>query len=124
MNKPVVGLIAGAVLGLIDGGTAWFTPEVRDQMASILVGSSMKGMLVGLASGFLARKVQSNAMGIAVGAALGLLLAWGVASMPDPQGRHYYVQIMVPGFITGAIIGYLTQTQGSAPQAARRGQRA
>ena len=29
MNKILVGLIVGAVLGLIDGATAWFTPEVR-----------------------------------------------------------------------------------------------
>ena len=28
-NKPVVGVVLGAILGLLDGGTAWFTPEVR-----------------------------------------------------------------------------------------------
>ena len=47
MNKIVVGLIFGVLLGALDGATAWFTPEVRSQMASIMVGSSFKGMLVG-----------------------------------------------------------------------------
>ena len=28
MNKIVVGLIFGAVLGALDGATAWFTPDV------------------------------------------------------------------------------------------------
>jgi hypothetical protein len=36
--------------------------------------------------------------------------------MPQPDGSHYYVQIMVPGFITGAIIGFLTQRMGAAPK--------
>src|ERR1035441_49176 len=48
MNKIVVGLILGAVLGALDGASAWFYPEVRNVIASIMVGSTIKGMLVGL----------------------------------------------------------------------------
>ena len=47
MNKIVVGLIFGVVLGAIDGATAWFTPDVRAMMTSIMVGSTFKGMIVG-----------------------------------------------------------------------------
>ena len=36
MNKIVLGLILGAVLGALDGATAWFTPEVRAQLAGII----------------------------------------------------------------------------------------
>jgi hypothetical protein len=64
--------------------------------------------------------VNSNAAGIALGAAVGLLFAWLVAMNPEPDGRHYYVEIMVPGFITGAIIGFLTQKMGAAPARAAR----
>ena len=32
MNKIVVGLIFGLVLGALDGATAWFTPAVRDMI--------------------------------------------------------------------------------------------
>jgi Mg/Co/Ni transporter MgtE len=59
MNKIVVGLLFGVVLGAIDGATAWFYPEVRSMMTGIMVGSSIKGMIVGLFSGWFARKVQS-----------------------------------------------------------------
>jgi hypothetical protein len=93
MNKILVGLLAGLILGAIDGATAWFYPETRPVIGGILVGSSFKGMLVGLASGWFARKVQSTKWGIVVGAALGLLFAFG--------------------FITGAIIGFSTQRAGT-----------
>jgi hypothetical protein len=116
MNKPVVGIVVGAILGVLDGATAWFTPAARPMIVGILMGSGVKGMLVGVLSGLFARKVNSNAAGIAVGAGVGLLFAWLVAMNPEPDGSHYYVQIMVPGFITGAIIGFLTQRMGTAPK--------
>jgi len=116
MNKILVGLIFGAVLGLVDGSTAWFTPEARSQMGGILIGSSIKGMIVGVLSGWFARKVQSTLWGVVVGAALGLFFAWLVAIM-QPPGQHYYLEIMLPGFVVGLIIGFLTQRMGtSAPQ--------
>jgi len=109
MNKILVGLVFGLVLGALDGATAWFYPEVRSAIGGILVGSSIKGMLVGLLSGWFARKVNSLTLGVAVGAGLGLLLAFLVAAM---QNEHY-LEIMLPGFVTGAIIGFLTQTMGT-----------
>ncbi|HUJ21684.1 MAG TPA: hypothetical protein VLX58_09200 [Bryobacteraceae bacterium] len=112
MNKILAGLLFGLVLGAIDGGTAWFYPEVRSMMTSIMVGSSIKGMVVGLFSGWFARKVQSTKWGIVVGAALGLLFAFLVAAMPSETG-HHYLEIMIPGFVTGAIIGFLTQQVGT-----------
>ena len=115
MNKPLVGIAAGAVLGIIDGATAWFTPQVRPLMASILMGSCVKGMIVGVLCGILARKVRSNAIGIVAGSIFGLIFAYLVAAMPSETGEHYYLQIMLPGFVVGAIIGYLTQRLGTVP---------
>lgn len=115
MNKPVAGIVVGAILGILDGATAWFTPAVRPAIAGIMMGSGFKGMVVGVLSGLFARKVNSTPAGIAVGAAFGLLFAWLVAMMPQPDGSHYYLQIMLPGFITGAIIGFLTQRMGTPP---------
>jgi F0F1-type ATP synthase assembly protein I len=113
MNKIVVGLIIGALLGALDGATAWFTPAVRSMMASIMVGSTVKGMVVGLLSGWFARKVNSAPWGIVVGSALGLAFAFAVAAMPSGNGQHYYLEIMLPGFVVGAIIGFLTQRMGT-----------
>ena len=109
MNKILVGLIFGAVLGAIDGATAWFTPEVRSMMASIMIGSTFKGMIVGLISGWFARKVDSVQWGIVLGSVLGLAFAYAVAAM---QGDHY-LEIMLPGFAVGAIVGFLTQKMGT-----------
>lgn len=119
MNKIWIGLIFGAVLGAIDGATAWFTPAVRPQIAGILLGSSFKGLMVGVLSGWYGRKVQSTTRGILVGSAIGLLFAYLIAAMGDDQGHHYYLEIMLPGFITGAIIGFLTQRMGT-PGAVKR----
>ena len=113
MNKILVGIVFGLVLGAVDGATAWFTPEVRPMMTSIMVGSSVKGMIVGVLCGWFARKVRSTSWGIIVGAALGLFFAFLVAAMPSPNGKQYYLEIMLPGFVVGAIIGFLTQRLGT-----------
>jgi hypothetical protein len=107
----------GAILGIVDGATSWFTPEVRKDIATILMFSCLKGMLVGVLSGVFARKVQSNAAGVVFGAVVGLIFAYLVAAMPSETGQHYYLEIMLPGFIVGAIIGFLTQRWGDAPAA-------
>jgi hypothetical protein len=109
MNKILVGVVFGLILGALDGATAWFTPEVRSEIGGILIGSSIKGMLVGVLSGWYARKVQSTSKGIVVGSVLGLLFAGLVAVM---QGNHY-LEILLPGFAVGAIIGFLTQRMGT-----------
>src|SRR5689334_10619351 len=110
-NKILVGLVFGAVLGFFDGATAWFTPEVRPMIAGILMGSTIKGMVVGLLAGWFARKVQSTVWGIVVGSVLGLLFAYWVASM-QPADNHHYLEIMLPGFVVGALVGFLTQRMG------------
>lgn len=113
MDKILVGLLLGLILGAIDGATAWFYPEAQPMIAGIMVGSSIKGMVVGLLCGWFARRVQSTKWGILVGAALGLLFAFLVAAMDTVNGKHPYLEIMMPGFIVGAIIGFLTQRMGT-----------
>jgi F0F1-type ATP synthase assembly protein I len=122
MNKVVVGLVLGVVLGAIDGATAWFYPEARSMMTNIMIGSSIKGMVVGLLSGWFARKVQSTPWGVTVGSALGLLFAFLVAAMDAAKGRPHYLEIMLPGFVVGAIIGFLTQKMGTSGSATKGAQ--
>ena len=80
MNKIMVGLVFGAVLGAIDGATAWFTPAVRS-IVTILLGSTFKGLLVGVLSGWYARKVQSDYEGDRAG-----FRDWSAACLPG--GSH------------------------------------
>jgi peptidoglycan/LPS O-acetylase OafA/YrhL len=116
MNKPLFGLVLGGLLGILDGMSAWFTPDARPQMVSIIIGSTFKGLIAGVLIGWFARKVNSLPAGIVFGLTVGLLLAFAVAAMPSPTGKHYYFEIMLPGAIVGAIVGYATQKhRGAVP---------
>jgi hypothetical protein len=109
MSKPILGLLLGGILGVFDGLTAYFTPEVRNAMLGIVIGSTVKGLIAGLSIGFFSRKVHSLVLGILFGLAVGLFLAFLVAAIPSETGKHYYFAIMLPGAVVGAIVGYATQ---------------
>lgn len=108
MSKPLIGVILGAILGAIDGLTAWFTPAVRDQLAGIVFGSTIKGIIAGVAIGFFAKKFHSLPLGILFGVLVGAFLAYLVALM---QGG-YYLEIILPGTLVGLIVGFATQKYG------------
>jgi hypothetical protein len=114
MNRPVFGLLLGGFLGIFDGLTAWFTPEARVQLLGIVVGSTIKGLITGICIGYFAKKVQSLPLGILFGLAVGMFLAFLVAAMPQPSGKHYYFEIMLPGSILGAVVGFATQRYKSS----------
>jgi hypothetical protein len=114
MSKPLIGVILGAVLGVIDGLTAWFTPAVRDQLGGIVIGSTMKGIIAGVAIGFFAKKFHSLPIGLVFGVVEGAFLAFLVALM---QGGYYF-EIILPGTLVGLIVGFATQKYGNAPAAA------
>lgn len=118
MNKVILGLVLGGILGTFDGLTAWFTPEARPMIVSIVMGSTFKGLLAGVLIGFFARKVNSLPLGILFGLGVGLLLAYAVAAMPSATGKHYYFEIMLPGSLVGLIVGYATQRYGRSSHTA------
>jgi len=120
MNKIVLGLLVGGILGIFDGLSAWFTPAVRAQLLGIVIGSTVKGLIAGILIGYFAKKVNSLPLGLLFGLGIGLLLAYAVAAMPDPSGKHYYFEIMLPGGIVGMIVGYATQRFGQSAQLASR----
>jgi hypothetical protein len=105
MTKPVLGLVVGGALGLLDGLSAWFSPEARPILLGIVIGSTVKGLVTGVIAGLIARWKQSVTLGVLAGLALGFagssLAAWG---QPD----HYF-EIVLPGMLVGAIVGFVTQ---------------
>ncbi len=118
MSKPLLGIILGAVIGFLDGLTALFSPEA-DQILSIATWSSMKGIIVGLIIGFYARKVDSMSKAVIFGLIVALFFAF-LAALGQylGEGQHYWLEIMLPGTITGAIIGYSVQKFGVKPKVA------
>lgn len=112
MSKPLLGLLLGGVLGIFDGLTALFTPEVKPFIIGIVIGSTVKGLICGIAIGFFAKKVNSLPLSIVFGLLVGLVLAFAVAAMPSATGKHYYFEIMLPGAVVGMIVGFATQRYG------------
>jgi hypothetical protein len=103
MSKPVFAMLLGGVLGVFDGLTAWFYPEVRDQMVGIVIGSTFKGVIAGLIVGLVAQRTNSLAVGIIVGLTAGAILAALVTI-----GGPYFWEIVLPGSVVGLIVGYAT----------------
>jgi hypothetical protein len=120
VSKPILGLILGAILGVFDGLSALISaPEVAPQIVGIVIGSTFKGLVAGVLIGWFARKVDSLPAGIVFGLAVGAFLAFLVAAMPGPSGKHYYWEIILPGSLLGVIVGYATQKYGATGPTAR-----
>lgn len=113
MNRPVMGLALGGVLGIFDGLSALVSaPETEPYIVGIVIGSTVKGILAGLLIGIFATRVRSIPWGVVFGLLVGLGFAFAVAAMPAETGEHYYWEIMLPGSILGVIVGYATQRYG------------
>ena len=117
MNKPVIGMLLGGILGIFDGLSALVSaPETAPGILGIVIGSTFKGLLVGALAGWYARRVHSVRAGVLFGLLCGAFFAFLVAAIPQPSGVHYYWQIMLPGSVLGLIVGYATQRYGAAAQ--------
>ena len=97
MNKIVLGLVVGGILGIFDGLSAWFTPAVRAQLLGIVIGSTVKGLIAGILIGYFAKKVNSLPLGLLFGLGIGLLLAYAVAAMPNPRANTTISKSCCPG---------------------------
>ena len=121
MNRPLLGLLVGAGLGILDGLSALVSsPEVSEQIGGIVVGSTFKGLLAGVLVGLIARRMKNPTMGIAIGTALAALITLPIAHMNATHyGRaDYYWKIMLPGALVGAIVGYVVIRYGKPREAA------
>jgi hypothetical protein len=115
MNRPLLGLLVGGVLGVLDGTTAFFSaPELRGELAGIIMGSSIKGLVAGLVTGLIVRKMGSLPLGAVVGVVVGFLLAIPIAYLNATyyQNASYYWKIILPPTLMGAFVGYLTMRYG------------
>jgi hypothetical protein len=109
MNQTLLGLLVGGGLGLIDGLSAWFTPEARPQIVSIVLASTVKGLLTGAAAGEVARRWRSMTLAVTVGIVVGFVLSV-LAAMGHPD--HYW-EIVLPGMLVGLLAGVIAQRHRS-----------
>ena len=115
MSKPVFAMLLGGVLGIFDGLTALFYPDVQDPIAMIVVGSTLKGVVAGLIIGLVAQRTHSLAVGIIVG----LLVGAGLAALITIGGPYFW-EIVLPGSAVGIIVGYATFKYRGAPARSAR----
>jgi hypothetical protein len=108
LNKVLFATLLGGFLGIFDGLTAWFSPDVRDQLVGIVIGSTIKGLLTGVIIGVFSRKVHSLPAGIVFGLAVGAFFAYLILLMNPGPGHA--LNIMLPGSLVGLIVGYAAQS--------------
>lgn len=106
MSKMVFAMVLGAVLGALDGMSAYVSePLARPEILTIVAGSTFKGIVAGLFIALFERKVKSLALGIVFGLAIGFGLAYLITLGTPPS---YFWKIMLPGGLVGLLVGYAT----------------
>jgi len=103
VKKPLFATLLGGVLGVFDGMSAMLSaPETRPDIVGIVIGSTFKGLIVGVLIGVFATRVRSLAWVLVFGVLVSAFFAYLIAAM---QGK-YYVEIIAPGALVGLIVGY------------------
>lgn len=110
MGKLALGLISGLGLGLIDGASAVFNPEVQSMLAMIIPSATIKGGITGGIVGYIALRVRGIATNAAIGAGVGLVLSV-LAAMPTGS----YIEIVIPGTLVGVLAGIIVSRFGRQP---------
>lgn len=119
MTKPLLGLIVGGTLGLVDGLSGFLEPSLAPVMSSVITFSLLKGLMFGVAIGYVSQRVHARALGViaglAIAAALSLLVIWRA-------GMALFWDILLPGMLLGVIVGFATQKfgHGLKPRSATR----
>ncbi len=119
VTKPMLGLAVGGTLGLLDGLSGFFEPSLAPLMGSVITFSLLKGLLSGVAIGYVSQRFHSMLVallsGIGIAAALSLLVILHA-------GKALFWDIMLPGMLLGVVVGFTTQKfgkQAEAPRVAR-----
>jgi hypothetical protein len=115
LTKPMLGLAVGGVLGLLDGLSGFFEPSLAPVMGSVITFSLLKGLLSGIATGYISQRVHSMLVGILAGIGIAAALSLLVTLR---AGMALFWDILLPGMLLGAIVGFATQRFGRAKESA------
>jgi uncharacterized membrane-anchored protein YhcB (DUF1043 family) len=113
-SKPILGLVIGGALGLLDGLSGFFEPSLAPLMTGVITFSLLKGLVSGVAIGYVSQRVHSLALALLAGVAIGALLSLLVVLQ---AGVTLFWDIMLPGMLLGVIVGFCTQKFGEPPPA-------
>jgi hypothetical protein len=109
LTKPMLGLAVGGTLGLLDGLSGFLEPSLAPLMTSVITFSLLKGLVSGIAIGYVSQRFHSMLVGILAGigiaAALSLLVILHA-------GMALFWDIILPGMLLGVVVGFTTQKFG------------
>jgi hypothetical protein len=118
LTKPMLGLAVGGTLGLLDGLSGFLAPSLAPLMVSVITFSLLKGLLSGIAIGFVSQRVHSMAVGLLAG--LGIAGALSLIVILR-AGMALFWDIMLPGMLLGVVVGFTTQKFGKPLDPPRMG---
>jgi hypothetical protein len=119
LTKPMLGLAVGGTLGLLDGLSGFLEPSLAPVMGSVITFSLLKGLVAGVAIGYVSQRFHSMLVGILAG--IGIASALSLLVVLD-AGMALFLDIMLPGMLLGVVVGFTTQKfgrQAETPPAAR-----
>jgi len=118
LTKPMLGLAVGGTLGLLDGLSGFLEPSLAPLMSSVITFSLLKGLVSGIAIGYVSQRFHSMLVvilaGIGIAAALSLMVILHA-------GMALFWDIMLPGMLLGVVVGFTTQKFGRAVKTPRAG---
>jgi hypothetical protein len=119
LTKPLLGLAVGGTLGLLDGLSGFLVPSLAPLMISVITFSLLKGLLSGIAIGYVSQRVHSMAVGLLAGLGIAAVLSLLVIFR---AGMALFWDIMLPGMLLGVVVGFTTQKFGTRAEGPRASQ--
>src|SRR5271154_425485 len=116
LTKPMLGLAVGGTLGLLDGLSGFLEPSLAPLMTSVITFSLLKGLVAGIAIGYVSQRFHSMLVGILAGIAITAALSLLVILH---AGMALFWDIMLPGMLLGVVVGFTTQKFGKQREASR-----
>src|SRR5580692_5173303 len=110
VSKPVLGLAVGGTLGLLDGLSGFLEPSLARVMGSVITFSLLKGLVSGIAIGYVSERRDSMLVGILAGIGIAGALSLLVVLR---AGMVLFWDIMLPGMLLGVVVGFTTQKFGN-----------
>jgi len=116
VTKPMLGLAVGGTLGLLDGLSGFLEPSLAPLMGSVITFSLLKGLVSGIAIGYVSQRFHSMLVGILAGTGIAAALSLLVILH---AGMALFWDIMLPGMLLGVVVGFTTQKFGKRAEPSR-----
>jgi len=110
LKRPILGTIAGTVLGFVDGAGAYAAWRSHDLLADMLLGSTALGFATGVLTGFFLKHSCKIGAGLVLGGFIGLMTSLVAGYFAGGA----YLDTTPSGIVLGVLTGYVVIRLGKA----------